>query len=504
MRMPLLETLVNWFQDLLTRLHHHNGTARTEALRELKEMLLHHSPETLHSELGSLLRGIAALSLDKEKNIRKDSLCALCLIFEHISKEKLMPYLVVLTSYLNCAMTHINPRIKEDSLYFLDILLLHCGNMLMQDSHKILSNFLDMICKLRSDKKKSRQLMIITSCESTTMKWRIQVLKRLVNMFNCILVDEKLDNAMCSSRTSQEVKHYIRYLPIYSNNSMKNYEIDFNKDADSVIKIERTSFTEEFIKYMDTLIPLMFDIWFEVCPDEKLENYIETTISSDASVLLKSVVEIIQLIIDYIDTLNQDDYNYKRPFIDRFYKSYMKNFMSKFPYGTAKGFSDKSRKCQEDYVEMKFNSNNCLQQNLGLCRIHAWFTSLISHNRKFHQTIKSYCISVIQYLNGMYDLLTNYIIFVPLYFCFIKHFFSDTIKNWCASDGFALSQLTKLLRTLFLSASSTWHANDIDLSQTLELIIKVSFHLPKDELQSDLFLIIGNIMLDCNLSELYR
>jgi len=42
---------------------------REDALKQLKDILLQNPLKSLHSRLNSLLHGIAALSLDKEKEI---------------------------------------------------------------------------------------------------------------------------------------------------------------------------------------------------------------------------------------------------------------------------------------------------------------------------------------------------------------------------------------------------------------------------------------------------
>ncbi|KYN26864.1 hypothetical protein ALC57_03766 [Trachymyrmex cornetzi] len=56
---------------------------------------------------------------------------------------------------LSCAMIHMDPRMKEDSLLFLDVLVQNCSSALAKDSHKILPNFLGMyvvlLMPLRSD-----------------------------------------------------------------------------------------------------------------------------------------------------------------------------------------------------------------------------------------------------------------------------------------------------------------------------------------------------------------
>lgn len=385
----------------MIRLHHHNLTVRREALKELKEILLKYSTNTLYSELQLLVNGIAALSLDIERNIRRDSFSALHLILQSISKEQLISYLNILISYLNCAMTHINQSIKEDSLLFLDVLLQYYGNMLIKNSFEILSNFVNMICMWNSNNKHNRQLMTTLNPKSTSTKWRIKVLERLANMLNYILSDEELNKTMHSSTTMQEVRNYTRFLPIY-NGLAKICENDFCKQTNPVR--ERYLSTEEFISYINTLMPLMFNIWLEVCPDEKLDNYTETMISSETSTLLKSITNIIQSIIMYIDALDHyehdDEERTKHWFIHEFYESYMKNFLSRFPYSKTREFNNKSKKCQEDYSAM-ISGESYVEQNLGLCCIHIWSTSIYRHNQKFPEYVKNYCLSVIKYLNGM-------------------------------------------------------------------------------------------------------
>jgi len=81
-------------------------------------------------------------------------------------------------------------------------------------------------------------------------------------------------------------------------------------------------------------------------------------------------------------------------------------------------------------------------------------------------------------------------------------FFIDVIVN--LRDSSTLPQLTKLLRTLFLKAGSTLNLNGVDLTDTLKLILKTSSRLSKEEIQSDLPLILGDIMLEYNLNKLHR
>ncbi|KAL6418476.1 hypothetical protein ACFW04_012061 [Cataglyphis niger] len=470
-------------KDLLTRLRHHNSTVREETLRQLKDILLRYPLKVLHSQLSVLLRGIAALSIDKEKDVRRDSLRALKLILGPISSELLIPYREILISYLSCAMTHIDMRIKEDSLLFLDILSENCASVLAKDSYKILPNFLSMICALHHEIKPGGQLTTTLNSKCTNIKWRIKVLKRIANVFTSIVSYKKLyasTRLSALSTMDNELKRCTKYIPIYSGSPTQIFKIDLDIDLNSKKSYaEETLSIEEFVKYVDLLMPLIFDIWLEVYPDERIENYTETVISSEASVLLISIVEILESIIEYIDMLDRDDYDVQRIkywFKDTFHNAYMKNFLSRFPYGKMKQLVNESRKRQEDFSQVTF-TEECLEPNLALSRIHIWFTSLNNHDKQLPKLTKDYCISIMNYLN-------------------------DAIENLC--DSSALPQLTKLLRTLFLKASSVWYANGIDLSHTLQLIAGASSRLSKKELQSQLFLIIGDIMLECNLNELHR
>ncbi|KAL6262372.1 hypothetical protein P5V15_007461 [Pogonomyrmex californicus] len=464
--------------DLLTRFRHYNSTVREDALKQLKNILLQNS-KSLHSQLSSLLRGIAALSLDKEKNVRRSCFNALNVLLGLISNEQLLPLREVVISYLSCAMTHIDPRIKEDSLLFLDVLVQNCNSVLAKDSHKILPNFLGMICKLHNEAGPDAKLTTMLNSKNTTVKWRIKVLERLANIFTSVVNYRKFyRNTHSNPLSATKARTYTKYVPIYSNNMTQICEVNLDINASSSCTEEILPI-KEFEKYVGLLMPLMFDIWLEVCPDEKVESYTEITISSEAATLLKHIVIIIQSIIEYIDTLDHDNcsvMHIKYWFKNRFHNTYMKNFLSKFPYGEVKRSVSESKRRQEDFSQVVF-TEKCLVQNLGLCQIHVWFTSLFDHTEQFCALTKNNCESVATYLNGV-------------------------IENSC--DSSAIPQLTNLLRVLFLKASPVWYANCINLSHTLQLIIEASSSLPNKELQSRLCLIVGDIMLENNLNELHR
>lgn len=133
---------------------------RQEAVRELKEILIKYPTEIVSSQLQPLLRGICGLSLDKEKDVRRDALKLLNVLLSPISKEQLLPFGDVLLSYLKCAMSHIDRNIKEDSLLFLDVLMQHCSNLVAKHSGTVLPIFLDMISRMCTDSQVLNSLLL--------------------------------------------------------------------------------------------------------------------------------------------------------------------------------------------------------------------------------------------------------------------------------------------------------------------------------------------------------
>ncbi|XP_043599134.1 testis-expressed protein 10 homolog [Bombus pyrosoma] len=474
-------------KELLSRLQHHNSTVRQDAVKELREILSEHSLKLLSSQFGPLLQGICALSLDKERDIRRNSLKVLSLILGPVSNDQLNPYCDVLISYLRCAMTHIDPYIKEDALLFLDVLVQNCSNILARNSYKVLPNFLDMISRLHTEMKPGRQLVTTLNSKNTNVKWRIKVLERLATMFSSIVTFFKSQQIISSGESAKviTVNKNTRYIPIYTNINSQNCEVDFERtDNEGRNNSNNTLNADELMSYIELLMPLIFDSWIEVCPDEKNIDYSALLISTEALELLKSTVEIIQLIIECIDILYTEcDVNMKFWFKSNFQDSYTKNFVSKFPYnklGATGCFlpSIRNRKRQQDFA-IDNSYDICLGYNLAICQIYVWFTSIQSDDKMMSKLMKNYCTSVIKYLNGKLEI-------------------------WSDINNTVLPQLTKLLRTLFLKASEVWYKNYLDLSETLQSVVNACCNQSKREMQLQLFSVISEIMLDHTLHELHR
>lgn len=181
------------FQDLLSKLHHHNATNRNEGLRYLKELVTNH-PEEASKHLGAIIQGISQLCLDVEKDVRRECYRALNMVLASQTPAIVTPFFGTISSYLRCAMTHIHVQIQEDSLFMLDCLLLYMPSLVAVNSDSIFSSFLDMISKLRVESKPERTLTVNLDSKITSVRWRSKVLDRLLGILKAIVQDKKRRN----------------------------------------------------------------------------------------------------------------------------------------------------------------------------------------------------------------------------------------------------------------------------------------------------------------------
>lgn len=142
--------------------------------------------------MGAIVQGICQLALDIEKDVRKECYKAINLVFASQTPDLIAPFFNVVTSYLRCAMTHINVQIQEDSLSLLDCLLLYTPSLVASNSDSIFQCFLDMISKLRTESKPERTLTMNLGRKLTSVKWRSKVLDRLLGILKAIVESRKL------------------------------------------------------------------------------------------------------------------------------------------------------------------------------------------------------------------------------------------------------------------------------------------------------------------------
>lgn len=354
-------------KELITRLNHFNTNTRKDALDGLTELISTH-PEILEKDLGLIIHGVSPMILNVEKIVRHESLKVLHLILSNLSVEKIDPFFDVMSTFLRSAMTHINSRIQEDSLLFLDILLLCAPMKMAKDFYRIIPNFLDMISKLHIDSKPGRTLTVNMESQITSVRWRSKVLHRLQDylqkfvIHNKVLEFEKPITECTEVFDQTKLKYYPLFKPTYT--SVCYLKMLSSKNSQEIVSVDEV---EQLKGYIDNLMPLLFEIWLEVCPNMNKEKNIETVVSEDAASLLKHSLEIIFLLWDLIEHLNKKNpsSDIESSFCQKYKNLYTLHFVNAFPYVT----NVRTKQNSDTSLENVITDSKLVLENLKICHL---------------------------------------------------------------------------------------------------------------------------------------
>ncbi|KAM3964951.1 testis-expressed protein 10 [Aphomia sociella] len=459
-------------KDLLSRLNHFNTHARTDALVGLKELAGNH-PEVLDQNLGPLILGITPLLLNIEKVVRHESLKALHTVLSNINLVKIEPFFDIMSTYLRSAMTHIDGRIQEDSLLFLDLLLQCTPQKVAQDFHKILPNFLDMISKLRVDTKPGRTLTVNLSSQLTTVKWRVKVLHRLKDYLHKFVeyknVYKKIKPSVQVTHIFDERKlnHFSLTNSIYT--SICHVPCFSSKHSQDTILLDEV---EKLKEYTDTLMPLLFETWLEVCPKSNSErNNMETVISEDAASLLKHILEVLSLIWDLIENQSNKSPNSEllNIFSQKYKKQFSQYFVNSFPYVT--NMRNKRKSVNSPFEEV-ITDPKLVAENLEIC----------------HLFIVLNCNINVKNQNNEITTVLNYL---------EKTFNQNTQNN--VNDI-----LVRILDNIF-SNDNSWTRNGATMDSLFRKIIWAYFNKSiSDTFKQQIFTLLGNIALNDKLTYFHK
>lgn len=364
-------------KETLSRLKHSSSSFRTEALRNLRESSF--TSDEIFRHLGDLIQSIAAISLDVDKDTRRECFKTLSSLLATLPTEAIEPFFQALSSYLRCAMTHIQPSIQEDSLLFLDVLLLHVPMLVADNSTKIFQNFIDMISKIRTDAKPGRTLTVNMGNKTTTIQWRSKVLERLQGMLKT-LIESNRNRLTISSTNGQNSQYKItntfstvqpQYFPVIKWQLNENCDLSqiFNKSISekSTSKADASSILKG---YIENLMPLLFESWLEVRQNEN-DRPSEVILSYDAAKTLKIVLEILQnlwVLTELLEAeINNNDLS--RWFRKQYADTFVSNFLGTFPYKQGEGSrlsKTKAKGAPSEKEVLEAGGQDCLLQNTTL------------------------------------------------------------------------------------------------------------------------------------------
>ncbi|KAG6446034.1 testis-expressed protein 10 homolog [Manduca sexta] len=450
-------------KELLSRLNHFNTNTRTEALKDLMELVTVH-PNVLDRNLGQLVLGITPLILNVEKVLRRESVKVLHIILSHASINNIDPFFDIISTYLRSAMTHIDNRIQEDSLLFLDILLSCTPRNVAQHFHKIMPNFLDMISKLRVDSKPGRTLTVNMGSQITSVKWRVKVLYRLQDYLdkfvhhNNMHETEKPVAVKTHIFDKTKLNHCKLFNPSYV--SVCHLSCFSSKKSQEVEPIDEVA---KFLEYIDTLMPLLFETWLEVCPNINSEKNFETVINEDGASLLKHILKVVCLLwqlIKYLSRKNPSS-NMQTIFCQKYRQQFTQYFLNLFPYVTNTRLKAKSEGSE---FGSSITDPKLVAENLEICNLFILMNpnvNMKSHNKEI--------VSVLNYIEKMFGQNTqeetNDIVIRVMH-----SIFSNEINSWTRSTSIMDSLFRKIVWTYFNKTSGLFK------QQIFSLLCKISLN----------------------------
>lgn len=197
------------------------------------------------------------------------------LICSQVTEKEIAPQLDVLVSYVCCAMTHISQPVQEDSLLLLDVLLGTCPGLVVENSDKVLPRFLDMISRLRTDARPGRTLTVNLGSRMTGVAWRIQVLTRLHDLLHAMVVHGS--NGQHGTEDLLQMKTVVahpgvNYFPIFLAKERRICFLPRVFQPSNTPENNSLGAREVLKSYIAALMPLLFETWQEIVPDDDSKN----------------------------------------------------------------------------------------------------------------------------------------------------------------------------------------------------------------------------------------
>ncbi|XP_005185590.2 testis-expressed protein 10 [Musca domestica] len=478
-------------KECLSKLKHHSSNFRSEALKNLRDAIaLGHSG--IMGSLNELIQGISAVCLDQDRDARREACKTFGALLAFLPKDAVAPFFHIISSYLRCAMTHIQPNIQEDSLLLLDVLLHHIPTLVASHSAKILHNFLEMISRVRAEGDKAgRMLTVNMGQKQTTIKWRSKVLLRLQQMLETLAeykLQQRQEGILSGSNTSDglithstKTAQYYGIKRRFAANQYCDLSHIFNRSVGSSATSNDDAAVDEFEQlrsYVDHLMPLLLESWLEVRPQQTTSCSVETLLTLDASLTLKIVLEIIEnlwsLIEIYEEQVNNNDLSLW--FKDQYADVFAANFLqSSYPYQQFNVDEDNTNSKKKPKKSPTSLSPYCLQQNITIgflmCRFYA--NALGQESSRFN--------AVLNYLSSILD---------------------SSMSNKGSQDY--LPSLVKAIRALLLqSGQHLCHLHKESTTKLLRSCIKAFLENRFGEISSKILIILCEIVQSHELCNVY-
>lgn len=332
----------NNLKECITKLKHNNAGIRVDTLKSIKEVLTTFPEDVYPKHFGDLVQTCAQLSLELEKEVRRESFRTLALLFATVEENLVEPFFHILSSYLRCAMTHLNQWIQEDSLLLLDIMLEHMPTLVAKHHEKIFEYFLDLISKMRSESKPGRTLSVNLGKKTTNVKWRCRVLQRLLALIQCINRNARGERAAkdvtmefdfskkfkgeCEEAVCVNIKR--SYLEGKSSLSFL-FQTDYGSTTADSDKDQAT-----IRKCNELIIPLLNESWLETRPESFERGGPELIVDKEAATTLYLITSIMSELWQRT-VIGDAEYSHdvlQKAFREHFSKDFYELYLNDYPH----------------------------------------------------------------------------------------------------------------------------------------------------------------------------
>lgn len=378
-------------KELITRLKHNNSSIKLETLKNIKEVLTSFPEDVFPKYLGELIQVCAQLSLDLDKEVRREGFRVLGSLFQIVNVDLIEPFFHILSTYLRCAMTHLNQYIQDDSLMLLDTMLERMPSLVAKYHEKIFENFLDLISKLKNETKPGRTLTVNLGKKTTNVKWRCKVLERLLlilkamNERNKVTCFQKPKEVNLVDSFSKDKNDRV-YLPIKRKYIEDSKSLSFFFQRSSQDKSGNQTVNADSIqRCISVIVPLLDDSWMEIKPEDDQHANTEVLVNKESALTLNLILCIMQEL--WTMSVLWDAYLgnsiLQNWFRATFNGGFCNNFLETFPLSFAKVEAR-----GEDFL-------NPFRQNLSICLLFCCLNERI----KQRDTSISHCQKVLQYIS---------------------------------------------------------------------------------------------------------
>uniref|UniRef100_A0A1B0DHD1 Pre-rRNA-processing protein Ipi1 N-terminal domain-containing protein n=1 Tax=Phlebotomus papatasi TaxID=29031 RepID=A0A1B0DHD1_PHLPP len=293
-------------KDLLGKLRQNNSSIKQDSLKSLKEAISSSPGEFFPKHLGEVVQSTGQLCLDVDRDVRRESFRCLQTLLGSIDITLMEPFFDMLSSYLRCAMTHLQNSIQEDSLLLLDVLLQHIPNLVAKESDRIFGNFLDMVSKLRSESKPGRTLSLNLGKKITAVKWRIRVLERLLKLLQAVNASVWIADTETAVKSIEFNDNGTFYCPIIKTPQKLWFEEISGMFIQEMSSLKQKNATKsadfsesrKVVYYVEQMVPLLVETWMEIRPQnfEEAEGSLGQEAASTISLIAGILDELWKMI----------------------------------------------------------------------------------------------------------------------------------------------------------------------------------------------------------------